>query len=293
MKSTINFYYNLFPDKVMSQNGFFYFWLEDEKYYFVPFNNDERVVEYVYQRLLNEKRKVNEIIRNKDGKIVTLFKNMEYVLLRINCVEDLVVNLEDLYVVRVSDKKAIDWGKVWESKIDYLEYQVSQRGLGKDNILNSFGYYAGLAENAVEYYNMIDLNGASVGIQHKRLYGKNYEINYCNPINMLIDYDVRDIGEYAKFAFFSGDLSENVFFDFVDEMKLSEVMMNLLYVRMLFPTYYFDCYEKLVNEEENENILLNVINKANDFELFLRKFYLRYGREYNLRKIDWLVDVSA
>lgn len=290
MKSTINFYYNLFPDKVMSQNDFFYFWLDDEKYYFVPFNNDERVVEDIYQKLLNEKRKVNEIIRNKDGKIVTFFKNKKYALLRINCVEDSVVNLEELYVVRVSGMKAIDWGKVWESKIDYLEYQVSQRGLGKDNILNSFGYYAGLAENALEYYNLLDLNGASVGIQHKRLYGKNYEINYYNPINMLIDYDVRDIAEYAKFAFFSGDLSENVFFDFVDRLKLNEVMINLLYVRMLFPTYYFDIYEKLVNEEENENLLLNVINKANDFEAFLRNFYLRYGREYNLRKIDWLID---
>ena len=287
MKSTINYYYNLFPIDIVKQGEFFYFWINEEKYYFVPFNNNKIVVEKIYNKLLLERKKVNNLILNKENSITTFYKGKEYVLLMVNCIENECVDLEDFYFVKM-DEMPVNWSEVWINKIDYLEYQVSQRALGKDNILNSFGYYVGLAENAIQYYNMIDIKDVSVGIQHKRVFSNNYEINYYNPINMLIDYDVRDIAEYIKFSFFDSKIDEHKIFSYINNLNLNNTMFNLLFVRLIFPTYYFDHYEKLINDEEDENILLNIISKAKQYELFLKDFYLYFEKRYNFFKIDWI-----
>ena len=287
MKSTINYYYNLFPIDVVKQDEFFYFWINEEKYYFVPFNNNKIVVEKIYKKLLLERKKVNNLILNKDSSITTFYKGKEYALLMVNCIENECVGLEDFSFVKM-DEMPVNWSEIWMNKIDYLEYQVSQRALGKDNILNSFGYYVGLAENAIQYYNMLNIKDFSVGIQHKRVFSNNYEINYYNPINMLIDYDVRDIAEYIKFSFFDSKMDENKIFSYINNLNLNNIMMNLLFVRLIFPTYYFDHYEKLINNEENEIILLNIINKAKQYEEFLKDFYLYFEKKYVLFKIDWI-----
>lgn len=291
MKSTINYYYGLFPDVINSQNNFYYFWFNEEKYYFVPFNNDIKLVEEIYHKLISEHYKLNEIIYNKDGNLTTSLKEKEYALLKVNCIENEIVKLNDFFKIIIPTGNPINWGEVWANKIDYLEYQVSQRALGKDNILNSFSYYVGLAENAIEYYNLLEHNGSDVivGVQHKRVYSKNYEINYYNPINMIIDYNVRDIAEYIKFAFFEKTLDKDNFYKFLDNLNLNNIMMNLLFVRLLFPTYYFDSYEKLLNDEVGETDLVNIIKLSNDYELFLKDFYFKYADVYNLKKIDWIV----
>lgn len=288
MKSTINYYYNLFPSEIVNQDNFFYFWINDEKFYFVPFNNDIEMVGKIYNKLLSEQKKTNNIILNKEKSMVTLFKGKEYTLLRVNCIENEFVDVENFYIIRM-DGVPVNWSEVWSKKIDYLEYQVNQRGLGKDNILNSFSYYVGLAENAIQYYNMLDLKDISVSIQHKRIYGDNYEINYYNPINMLIDYEVRDVAEYIKFSFFLNKLNINQVLRYINNLRLNSSMLNLLFVRLLFPTYYFDHYEKLLNEEETEEELLNIINKTKDYELLLKNFYLYYAQSHNLLRIEWLI----
>ena len=287
MKSTINFYYNLFPEEIVSQDEFFYFWINENKFYFVPFKNDKEQVMEIYEKLLHEKKKVNKIILNKEGNLVTNFKNSEYALFLVDCLENEIVDIKDFYII-LMEKENINWGGIWERKIDYFEYQVNQRALGKENILNSFSYYVGLGENAIEYYNLIDKNNVSVGIQHKRIGANNYEINYYNPLNMVIDYSVRDIAEYIKFAFFNDKLNVDKVINYINSLNLTSAMMNLLYVRLLFPTYYFDHYERLINKEEDERVLINIIGKAKDYELFLKKYYLYYEKEYNLLKIDWL-----
>jgi len=287
MKSTINYYYGLFPNDIIKQQEFFYFWINEDKYYFVPFINNKIIVDKIYNKLLSEHKKVNNLIINKENSFITLYKGKEYVLLKINCIENEIVDIEDFYIINM-DEPPIKWSEVWSNKIDYLEYQVSQRALGKDNILNSFSYYVGLAENAIQYYNMLDIKDFSVSIQHKRIYANNYEINYYNPINMIIDYSIRDISEYIKFSFFEDKLDINMIFNYINKLYLNNIMLNLLFVRLIFPTYYFDHYEKLINDEENEEAIMSIICKSKEYELFLRNFYLYFSKSYNLVKIDWL-----
>ena len=49
-----------------------------------------------------------------------------------------------------------DWGNLWSSKVDYLEYQMSELGKNFPTLLNSFSYYVGLAENAISYVNSLN-----------------------------------------------------------------------------------------------------------------------------------------
>lgn len=286
MKSTINFYYNLFPTNIIEKDNFFYFWVNENKFYFVPFENDINVVMKIYERLVQDKKKVNKIILNKDKNLVTVYKSKYYALIMVDCIENEIVDLNDFFSV-ILDSVPVDWGSVWERKIDYLEYQVNQRALGKDNILNSFGYYVGMAENAIQYYNLLEKKDVVVGIQHKRIYANNYEINYYNPLNMIVDYNVRDIAEYIKFSFFDNKLNIDNIIRYINKMNLNSTMMNLLYIRLIFPTYYFDNYEKYLDNYLDEKILINILNKASSYENFLKSFYQYYGERYNLLRIDW------
>lgn len=287
MKNIINYYYGLFPDKVIHQENIFYFWFNKNKYYFVPFINDENMVLTIYEKFLSEKKKINKILLNKFGKLVTKYKNSDYAMIMVDCIENEIIELENFYNISFEGKVS-DWAKIWEQKLDYFEYQVNQRGLGKDNILNSFSYYVGLGENAIQYYNFVDKKEVDTGIQHKRLYAKNYEINYYNPLNMIIDYSVRDLAEYIKFLFFFGDFKEEKIIRYLDKLSLNNSMFNLFYARLLFPTYYFDFYEKFINDEEDDNNLLIILAKSTDFEIFLKNMYIYFSNKYQLIRIEWL-----
>jgi len=286
MKNIINYYYGLFPDKVIHQENIFYFWFNKNKYYFVPFINDENMVLTIYEKFLSEKKKINKILLNKFGKLVTKYKNSDYAMIMVDCIENEIIELENFYNISFEGKVS-DWAKIWEQKLDYFEYQVNQRGLGKDNILNSFSYYVGLGENAIQYYNFVDKKEVDTGIQHKRLYAKNYEINYYNPLNMIIDYSVRDLAEYIKFLFFFGDFKEEKIIRYLDKLSLNNSMFNLFYARLLFPTYYFDFYEKFINDEEDDNNLLIILAKSTDFEIFLKNMYIYFSNKYQLIRIEW------
>jgi len=286
MKNIINYYYGLFPDKVIHQENIFYFWFNKNKYYFVPFINDENMVLTIYEKFLSEKKKINKILLNKFGKLVTKYKNSDYAMIMVDCIENEIIELENFYNISFEGKVS-DWAKIWEQKLDYFEYQVNQRGLGKDNILNSFSYYVGLGENAIQYYNFVDKKEVDTGIQHKRLYAKNYEINYYNPLNMIIDYSVRDLAEYIKFLFFFEDFKEQKIIRYLDKLSLNNSMFNLFYARLLFPTYYFDFYEKFINDEEDDNNLLIILAKSTDFEIFLKNMYIYFSNKYQLIRIEW------
>lgn len=288
MKSTINFYYNLFPDEIINQKEFYYFFIDEFKYYFVPFNNDEAMVKKIYEELDGLKIKVNNIIFNKDNNITTLFDNKPYALMRVNCLENVVVDLCDFMYVPIA-YPASDWGEIWSRKIDYYAYQISERGLKKSVVLNSFSYYVGLSENAISYFNLIKKNNAITAVQHRRLYSLNYEINYYNPLNMVFDYSVRDVAEFIKFSFFDDKLNINRIMNYINKLYVNDTMINLLYARLLFPTYYFDLYDKIVNDELGEGELIKIISKVEAYEEFLKNFYLYFFKKYNMLRIEWLL----
>ena len=63
----------------------------------------------------------------------------------------------------------------------------------------------------------------------------------------------------------------------------------MLYARLLYPSYYFDIYEEIMNNGEDEEALIPIINKINDYELFLKEAYYEISKYTNLERIDWIL----
>ena len=91
--------------------------------------------------LSNIKSNYNIILTNKDNRIISEWDKNCYILVKnINVIHD-EINLVDI----IKSQKAVastkllnrnNWKELWSSKVDYLEYQVSERASSKKIIIN-------------------------------------------------------------------------------------------------------------------------------------------------------------
>ena len=58
-----------------------------------------------------------------------------------------------------------------------------------------------------------------------------------------------------------------------------------------FPTYYFDIYDEVINNNLNEEKIAKVIDKAYEFEEFLCIIYkyIVYNKKINIQPLEWLI----
>ena len=66
----------------------------------------------------------------------------------------------------------------------------------------------------------------------------------------------------------------------------------MLYARLLYPSYYFDIYEDVMNNDGDQEKIIPIINKVPEYEIFLKKAYLEISRYTNLERIDWLMKIE-
>ena len=179
-----------------------------------------------------------------------------------------------------------DWATLWEIKNDYLEYQISQFGIKYKDIANSFSYYIGLAENAISYARNTLLENKdkiNLSLCHRRLNTNNTLLDLFNPLEFIIDYRVRDIAEYIKSCFFN---NKNNLIDKIDNffniIRPNNFEVRMFYARLLYPTYYFDIFEDIIDEKSNENELNKIIVRNKEYEIFLKDVYIYLSKNYNI-----------
>ena len=56
----------------------------------------------------------------------------------------------------------------------------------------------------------------------------------------------------------------------------------MLYARLLYPSYYFDLYEKIMNNEVEEDALIDIISLVTEYEIFLKKVYVLISKYSSL-----------
>ncbi len=150
------------------------------------------------------------------------------------------------------------------------------------NIYDSINYYIGLTENAISYFNMINKENIPLYINHRRI-----KEDLCNPLELIIDYKVRDIGEYLKYCFFNNkDISSII--NSLNNFNLNNIDYILLYIRMIYPSFYFDKYDNIINNNKNTEEIDNIINKASLYEELLYNIYLYINRKVKIIGIDWI-----
>lgn len=294
MKNALSYYYGLDVNNIHQKDKTFYFKYENFEYILIKTDNINIEIIYEMATKLNQIGILcHQIILNNNKQVATKINDEDYVLMKTFTTKEK-INLNDIInfnnINYVEDKKLtiVDWYTLWTEKIDYFEYQISQIGKKYPIIRKSFSYYIGLSENAITLVKNTPTDKLYYGLNHKRISYKDNIQSLYNPLNFIIDIRFRDVCEYFKSSFFNKVNIENeiMLYFYYNDLNYNESCY--FFARMLFPTYYFDIYEKIINNEIDEIKLNDIISLAKDYEVLLKKIYLYLKNKVNLPNFEWL-----
>lgn len=298
MKNTLFYYYGLAPEKIIKKDNYYYFYLDNYIYYLYQVN---RPLEYINE-LIMLTRTVNYsnfmmIIFNVNREALSIINNHYYILLRSQ--KNNFSNINDIYNPTYCPKETSNlkllnhshWNNLWSSKIDYFEYQKDYIKMKYKTLYKTLDYFIGLGENAISYFNAtnsyLTKEFTDILVISRRRVNLN-DLSFYNPLNIVIDNKARDSAEYLKYLF----ITDNYTYDFLDEfltkLNYSPYQYGLLIARLLFPSHYFDIYEKIINESLKEKEIIKVLNRTDEYEKFLRYIYNYVNKMKPILKIDWL-----
>lgn len=301
MKESIEYYYNLTIDELFIEKDVYHFKLENRDFYFNYFSRDVKDLEDIIKcniELKNHGINTHIILKNINNDYLTKIEDQNYILIEvinkgeIISISDIIDYNRKFILIDSSNLYRNNWSYLWQTKIDYIESQLKEI---KTNIIieNSIDYYIGLAENAIYYVNIIEKkypisNLDKIVLSRKRIYFPNYKLNYLNPLSFIFDLEVRDVAEYIKSYFFAGENAMVELETFLKSTHLTTYSYNMLFARLLYPSYYFDIYEKIVNTNEKSEKILKVISLNEEYEKFLKKAYELISKYAPLENIEWL-----
>lgn len=297
MNNFIKFFYNMKVTNTNFINNYYEFNHNNNYYRLYILNEEYNIYNYnniytINKELINNTL-MSEIILNKDKNIITTYHNINYILLKINCNINKNITLEEidyLSKVKIVNNNKSNWGLLWSKKIDYLEELISENGKKYPQVVNSFNYFIGLSENAISYYNNIDIdNNMMYSISHKVLRPTDKVDSLYNPLNIIYDYRVRDVAEYIKNSFWTDN--HNIYNELNNYLYKNNLSLNevkLLISRVLFPSFYFDLYEDIFNYNKDEKILNNIISRIDEYEEYLNSIIIYFKRFYPIDEIEWL-----
>ena len=304
MKNTINYYYNLNPNKINHIFDYYYFYIDNELYYFSVFTRNVQDAEAVYrfnQELLRRDVLVNEIVNNRMGTILTFVNQVPYILSKISVNINKPISLAEIsYLagVKISYPKELmrdNWANLWINKIDYLEYHHEQNYQKYPLLSSSFNYFVGMSENAISYLNQtlkkLSPERFDVGVlSHDVIRNDDTVYNLYNPENIIIDHMARDLAEYIKISFFRDNYR---IFDELDEYfkyhYYSFFGVQILIARVLWPSFYFELYDGVLRGKINESEVLKITSRLVEYEKYLRDVFRYFRKYYPIDEVGWIM----
>ncbi len=302
MKNAIMYYYNLVPNNIRLTSKYTKFNVNNENFVLELLERNPDEMKEIYELssyLLQLNVPCHQIIPNVNNQIITIINNQPYILMKVLISSDQLISEKDLLIFKnilidgnnYKKLRRNNWLELWTTKIDYLEYQVSQFGKKYVIIRDSFSYHIGLAENALQFFKTIN-NNIPLCVAHRRIKKDCTMYDLYNPLEFIVDSRIRDYSEYYKQRFFYKDMGFNEVEAFIYNNNLTEDELKLLFCRMLFPTTYFDIYEDIVIDGVDEKELIPIITKINNYEKLLKKIYEVLFQYYYIDVIEWL-SISA
>ena len=300
MKNVLFYYYHLYPEKLLQRKKVYIFQIENKHYYFFPvFRSMQEIKEIILlTQELNKIAPYATIISNRQNEYITFIEQLPYVLLEYNK-QDVVINIDDILLSqdysllgsRFPFLARNNWGNLWTNKIDYFEYQKVHIKNKYKLLYESMDYYIGYAEVAISYFEEIkrtfQQKERMVVPSHQRLKKSDTTDKFYNPFSLILDDRARDWAEFLKSFFFEGYKEEEIV-EIISKLPQDTVSLHLLLARLLFPSFYFDLYEKIINDVIKEKEIYKVLEKNKDYEDFLFLCYKTINQRINLRKIDFL-----
>ncbi|MFB7304904.1 spore coat putative kinase YutH [Heyndrickxia sporothermodurans] len=207
------------------------------------------------------------------------------------------------------------WKSFWETRLDQMEkawYQLVQEHPDQEFehlFVDSFPYYMGVCENAIQYLVDTEIDDSPVQIDtgtvcherfNKNSWGKNQWIR--NPFDWVFDHPSRDIAEWIRDQYFRNKRTflpdvQDFLRSYQSVTPLSPFSWRLLYARLLFPLHYFECIEEyfITNSEQHQKHLEERLRKymrdSVEYEKFLSDFFqiAEVSGRLNVPAVDWLI----
>ena len=293
MKNVINYYYNLYPENIFQNTSGYYFYINNIRYVFIKYYKDISEINNIYNMhlvMLNHHIYVHPILLNINKSPLTYVDNTPYILMQTAYYDGKITLKEVLNFSKVIVNNDYDnnIAKLWEIKNDYLEYQIRMLGQNHPIISDSFGYFIGLGETAISLMNNIGKNNTSGVCAHNRISNEYTTFDLYNPLNIKIDSKVRDVSEYFKQSFFNNKDINNELTYYLNNVELTAYESILFLSRMIYPTYYFDLFEEIITNREEDAKIIPIINKIDQYEKILKKIYRHYKSNIYITPIEWL-----
>lgn len=263
------------------------FYKNRNNYYFISEVKNKKNLYKLYYYFINGY--FYKIIFNKKGKFISTYQNKDYILLKYIKYN---FKLEDLIyknkLALSNKKKLLTWRNIWIDRSNYIEEKY-QKIINKYNIIDeSIDYFYGLLEAAIyllrdyqKYYDYLYL-------QHILI---NY-FDYFNPCNIKLDVKERDFSNYLKYLFFSNKYKD-IYIDKIIIKNLDNYNFNLILARLIYPDYYFNLLDELIDNNYifNNNIfdeIKNIILLVDDYELYISNIYRVLLENKVIKKVDFI-----
>lgn len=301
MQNNLKYYYNIDVNSLITKKNYNYSFKYNNEYYILCFyerslaetNDLYKLSLYISQ----QNYYFGNIILNKDNQMVSIIENVPYVLIRNNILKDRNIKLLDIrgYSILINNFRSsvlnrFNWVDLWSKKIDYYEYQIDHIKNKYPQIVDSIYYYLGMAENAISYIkDTIKPNiKYDLYIAHQRINEKDTISDLYNPLNIVVDHITRDISEMLKKFFFSNNYDYDEIEKYLNGLNMTNDDARLLYGRLLYPSLYFDLYEEVINNHLDERMFLKIIDRVEEYEIFLYKIFLIITKKHQLPDVIWL-----
>ena len=294
MKNALIYYYNLNPNDIHQTKEMYKFNINNNYYTLLEIKEDIKKIEEIYN-LSNYLNKngiyTHQIILNMQNNVVTIINNKNFVLLKTYNKMDRKINLNDIInfvniTIGINYKNNYNnWYNKWINKVDYFEYEINELENKYPLIKKSFKYFSGLTETGIQLLINLNIKEDKLCVCHERI-KKNYTLfDFYNPFNFIIDSSVRDIVEYLKNLYLD-DNNYNEIEKYINNTNLSNDQLKLFFVRMIYPSFYYDKCEEIMIGKESEKSIMNIVNKIDDYENLLKKTYTQ------IKSICWLPEIS-
>lgn len=268
---------------------------------------------------------VGELVKTKHGTYIAPCQGQPFVLLRAplpaarlrSLGRELALMHEygRSYPLPITSCRRIgQWRELWAKRIDQMEaFWANMMAAGPASpfdrlFLESFPYYLGLAENAVQYVADTELDDEPLRVDyaafcHERLpqagWVEGTEAKL--PLDWVYDHCARDLAEWVRHLYHKRGLGcqravRQFFQDYGHLAPLSSFAWRLVYARLLFPLPYFECieaYYTTADREEQarqERALRQLLDASREYEQFLASFAEIAGIANHIRlpAVEWL-----
>ena len=294
MNNAILFFFNINVSDIKKINDNYYFKYLNNNYGIYLYNRDITDIVFLYNlnmELLNRGFSGYTIILTNNNQILFVYEDKYYVLMRFPDILNRYITYEDIinFSVVVNNKyKKLDksnWGESWSNKIDFIEYQFNQMKHKYPIIDDYIDYYIGIWENAISYFNYNANTNIKKYICHKRIPFNMDLYEFLNPLNFVVDFKERDIGEYLKSFVINNNFSYSILDKYFNNLSRDSVI--LIISRFLFPSYFFDIYEDIIIDKLDEKNIIEIVNKRNII-LFVLKYIFNTYTDINIPYINWI-----